>query len=462
MRDAQADIDAIDLSYVPNPIYGPFTLPTNAENGSTITWLSDYPGIILIIGNSAIVFKQDNPVSVPVIAMVTKGKAVVTKFFTVNVAERDTSYVDANLNNVTKTSNADGTKTFSLGIEYGDVSYDSLTFMGILEDENGDIIDRQSFVLNSLEAGRGKTATLSLIVPEQYADRADDYKLYIWGDSSITKNVSLINHSPSDLLNLTSVEKVKNITLTWDPCYDDDSDPVEYEIWRDGSYYDRTILTTYKDINANNGTHTYSVRPIDARSNYGVGKDTDSCKTIPMYFFNAYEVRDGIDKAYGSNLNSMCYATYRNVKINGVNTRVITANGFNAYDQKYAHYIGFTTPFNVISRKDRNVVIEVDWIDHGNTNFYLYYNAALPIGKDGKVEYDSSTYGKANGYTFKKSKNELDQGEIKTEVIRLNDAEFRASSQLGSASFAIGVPSGTDEREVAITEIRIIKADLYD
>ena len=85
-------------------------------------------------------------------------------------------------------------------------------------------------------------------------------------------------------------------------------------------------------------------------------------------------------------------------------------------------------------------------------------HACHPVDADGKPVADSSTYARFKGF----EKTTTGTNALITQVVRVGDAELRKSRESSGGDFGIVAPGGINWGDVAIKEIRVIQASLYD
>lgn len=157
--------------------------------------------------------------------------------------------------------------------------------------------------------------------------------------------------------------------------------------------------------------------------------------------------------------NNDSYADIKEIRINGRNVKVFTTNGFKDDNiTNRGHMIYFTVDSSLIKQTDSELVFELDYYDKGQHKIQFIYNGKRPIGADGKPVADNSTYARFKGLETTTTGTDA----LVTSVIRVGDAELRKSRESSGGDFGIAAPGGINWGDVAIREIRVIQASLYD
>ena len=180
---------------------------------------------------------------------------------------------------------------------------------------------------------------------------------------------------------------------------------------------------------------------------------------INMYYIKASGAKNGISTSFTAGPDNDSYADIKEISINGSNVKVFTTNGFKADNiTQRGHMIYFTVDSSLVKQSDSELVFEVVYYDKGQHKIQLIYNGKRPIGADGKPVADSSTYARFKGF----EKTTTGTNALITQVVRVGDAELRKSRESSGGDFGIAAPGGVNWGDVAIKEIRVIQAALYD
>ena len=106
-----------------------------------------------------------------------------------------------------------------------------------------------------------------------------------------------------------------------------------------------------------------------------------------------------------------------------------------------------------ITSDDHELVFEIDYYDIGTGDIKMIYNRVIADGeKDDHIPARQSVLVVTKQNT----------GTWKTAVVRVSDAALRNSAHSSSCSFGFSVPANTPLYDIAIKEVRVIKADQYD
>lgn len=272
----------------------------------------------------------------------------------------------------------------------------------------------------------------------------DKVEYYFWSDGEI----SAINNAPTAISDLKTKDTVKGVKLTWAESYDDNGSMEYYAIYRNSTLVGQTLSTSYLDTGANKGTsYNYTVVPMDTNELIGGSGEAIGKSTIEMFYIkygkNGNTVYGMEDVQFSTESNRDAYAFVTEVT--------------DAYGEKSSaattttKYVLARTNKSDISSSDSNLVFEITYLDTEG-KITLSYNQKMPDD----VTTDTVALARKR---VDITENMTGTNTWKTVVVRVDDAQFRQSSQMSLCDFGL---SCSVANQMFIKEIKIIQADLYD
>lgn len=277
-ESAATDLDNITLEEI---VKNDFTLPLEgAVNGSEIQW-SSYDDAIEISGDSAIVTRGDEDVTVTLLAEATYNGMTAEKEFYVTVKSFEGVYFE--IKECAGRIESDGTISASASLMHpGVTGATSVTFAVYSIDSSTGKICNTEHITKSVTSTYGKMEFDP--VTGMDAKGGDSVKCYLWDNN----NKSLVNNNPV-VSNLTAESKVKGAGLYWNG-YDDNNAIDFYEIYRNGvkiaEVPHKGEEMKYVDNTVTGNNNTYSVIPVDTNQNKGAKVvNPEKCGKIPMTYY---------------------------------------------------------------------------------------------------------------------------------------------------------------------------------
>lgn len=442
---AKTDADAIVLDIPGNGrVNNNFMLPLiGSINNAQITWISNNAAIV-VNGNLAQVLRGELEQSVVLTANVTVGTKTVSRDFEITVDSLVGVHAEITGVSETVTDNKlNATITVKYPMKEGNVSFVAVT----TDETTGMVYDRQmdTKVINSAN----KYSSVEFTISNLSKPNGSTVSYFLWDDS----DVSIKNNAPSPVKNLTSKGKVKGIDLSWDEAADDNN-VLHYDIYRNGEYIGNSSTNEYFDKTAEVGEeHEYKVVPIDGNGLIGVGDTARGDEHAEMYYID-FSKRGAGDKnfLYGMEDTVERFATDPARQIYAYITSVTAGDGEDySVATSDIRAIPFRTLTTAISSSDKDIVIEIEYLDTVGS-FSVLYNSIIPEG-----ESDSWKYATKTAASVRMTENTK---EWKTAVVRLSDANLRGGAHCSNVHFMIscdGSPSN-----VFIRKFSVIQADLYD
>ena len=437
----QEDLEALTIDIpLSGGVKNDFSLPTEGPlHSSIVRWESEDINIINISSDYSIayVIRDEEETKTNLIAHVTYGDFTLEKSFEVIVAPL--SNVFASVNDVNTTINPDGTVNATISLQYaGTIPGEKITFIAVSQNPvTGEITDKEN---DTKDVPAQKYSSLNFEINGLNQNTGDEIKYYLWNE----KNISLKNNPPTPLAGLNATGKARAITVSWQPSFDDNNAVEYYAVYRDGVLIDQVSECSYNDFAASRlNQHTYRVIPIDTNENKGIYSEASAASIDMFYVDFSDESSDGVNYFFNPDSARDAYAFI---------TTVTDAEGKTsncAHSTTTNHFITLFTDKDKVSGADKEIVIEVTYLDkQGDLN--LVYNTIVPPGEKDSVSYARK---KVKVATMENTNT------WKTAVMRITDAEFKQSSNFSSGDFGFSV---TMDDQMYIKRVEIIQADLYD
>lgn len=437
----QEDLEALTIDIpLSGGVKNDFSLPTEGPlHSSIVRWESEDINIINISSDYSIayVIRDEEESKTNLTAHVTYGDFTLEKSFEVSVAPL--SNVFANTFEINETVNPDGTVNATISLQYaGTIPGEKITFIAVSQNPvTGKITDKEN---DTKDVPAQKYSSLNFEINGLNQNTGDEIKYYLWNE----KNISLINNPPTPLAGLNATGKARAITVSWQPSFDDNEAVEYYAVYRDGVLIDQVSECSYNDFAASRlNQHTYRVIPIDTNEKKGIYSEASAASIDMFYVDFSDESSDGVNYFFNPDSARDAYAFI---------TTVTDAEGKTsncAHSTTTNHFITLFTDKDKVSGADKEIVIEVTYLDkQGDLN--LVYNTIVPPGEKDSVSYARK---KVKVATMENTNT------WKTAVMRITDAEFKQSSNFSSGDFGFSV---TMDDQMYIKRVEIIQADLYD
>ena len=438
-RDAvEADLAAITIE---SRVSSSFSVPTSGENGTSIEWASDDESAIVISDGTAIVIcDPDSEKTVKLTVAVSKGEFSLSKEITVVVEKL--KYIKAGEKQ--SVTNPDGTVTVTIDVNYSGISgkYRTLTYMAVITDSTGKILQR---VKKDVGVGTAEAGTASFEVTHRAVAENETVNYYLWGDG----NISLLDNKPSAIKDFEAKSKVTSITLSWAQSYDDSGAPVKYKIYRNGTLYDTVMTNTYIAAGSDTESYSYKVVPVDTANKAGESKETAPMKLRQM-FYNKPDSSWGINKTSGGVGDS--YYEVIDVLIDGVETKVYVTDTTERDRMIYFARADAIKGNDAVPRTERNLTFVVYYLDNSTKPLQFIYNSEIPEGAQDSWQIARKEIAIPR----------VNDGFWKEKVIHVTDAELRNSEKTGEAEFGVMASKGTPKDETQVKEIRFCKTSDYE
>ncbi|MBQ9737552.1 MAG: hypothetical protein IJV86_04030 [Clostridia bacterium] len=216
--------DDAALLTVPETVTADFTLPTIGANGTDIAWYSSNTEVIDIVGEDAIVVRNQEDIMVELGAVVTKDGEEVVRYFDVEV--KGLAGLVAEI--TASAENAGGTVTGSAVVAAPGASgaVESVTFAVFAIDPTTGEITAKGSETQNLSADPYEVMRFTNVTASGAADADDIAVCYVWDKTGRP----LINNAPS-IDNFKVSSKASGAVLTWD-AYDDYDATEVFDIYR--------------------------------------------------------------------------------------------------------------------------------------------------------------------------------------------------------------------------------------
>jgi len=275
---AATDLDNITLDEL---VKDDFTLPSEGSvNGSEIYWTSS-DSAIEISGNTAIVSRGEEDITVTLRAEATCNGMTAEKEFYVTVKSFEGVYFE--VSECSGRIESDGTITAEATVMHpGVTGATSVTFVVYSIDSNTGKICNVEYITKPVTSTYGEMSFGP--VTGMAANGGNSVKCYLWDNN----NKSLVNNKPG-VSDIKSESKVKGAGISWKG-YDDNNAIDYYEIFRNGSKIAEIPANgeemKYLDTTVTGSNNTYSIVPVDTNMNKGaVATDSAKCGKIPMTYY---------------------------------------------------------------------------------------------------------------------------------------------------------------------------------
>jgi len=275
---AATDLDNINLQEL---VKDNFNLPSEgAVNKSEVYWASN-DSAIEISGNTAIVNRGEDDVTVTLLAEATYNGMTAEKEFYVTVKSFEGVYFE--VSECFGRVESDGTITAQAAVMHpGVTGAASITFVVYSIDNATGKICNVEYITKAVTSTYGELSFGP--VTGMSANGGNSVKCYLWDNN----NKSLVNNNPV-VSDIKSESKVKGAGVSWKG-YDDNNAVDYYEVYRNGSKIAELPATgeemTYLDTAVSGKNNTYSIVAVDTNMNKGaMVSDNAKCGKIPMTYY---------------------------------------------------------------------------------------------------------------------------------------------------------------------------------
>ena len=404
---------------------------------------------IVIDGNTAKVSPDEDNHTVTLTATIICGSASLKKEF--NITVRSVEGLFADIGEVTYTTQ-NGTVSASVTVKnagavaaYGDESFTpfDITFVAVSHNPlTGEITDRKTDV----KTATSKYSKLDFEISGLTKNANDEVSYYLWDEN----NVPIVNNAPTEILNVTSENKIRSVNLSWEQSYDDHNALKHYAIYRDGVLID--VCTnepvdgkiTYRDGSAellDKEEHTYKVVAVDTNELKSGFSDSVSGHTSEMpYKFEVQGLSE--DKFLMEGVEIITGKT----PVNEAYFEFTTAGGspciFTPYPTgttRNYYTPTFKSDKSRISATTKSVVTEVTYLDKGTGTMHCIYWST----NGRKVCNNAITLQNTNQW--------------KTAVFVMDDALFEDSASFSGGDFGFY----STDTSIYIKKVEIAKTEDY-